>query len=99
MNEPSNFCRSPCPDPCAEAVARGLPIHRNSPRPPHVFVREQARGRTIERTLEGGEVDLLEPPYTIGNDEPFISDQTVRTDVVHENGMAEYDTRKSFQLT
>jgi len=95
MNEPANFCRYPCPDPYTEAAAQGLPPPRNSPRPPSVLVRESARGRTIERTLEDGEVDLLEPPYTIGNDQPFISDRTARTDIVHENGVVEYDARES----
>ena len=97
MNEPTNFCRYPCLDPYAEAAALGLPPPRNRPRPPHVFVQEPAKGRTIERTLEDGEVDLLEPPYTIANDQPFISDRTARTDVVHENGMVEYNTRELSQ--
>jgi alpha-glucosidase len=98
MNEPANFCRYPCPDPYAEADAQGLPPPRNSPRTrtPHVPVREAARRRTIERILEDGQVDLLEPPYAIGNDQPFISDRTARTDIVHENGVVEYDTRGPF---
>ena len=96
MNEPANFCRYPCPDPYAEAAALGLPPPRNSRRPPYVPVREPERGRAIERVLEDGEVDLLEPPYTIGNDLPFISDRTARTNIVHENGVVEYDTREPF---
>ena len=98
MNEPASFCRYPCLDPYAEAAALGLPPPRNSLPPPPVFVREPARGRKPERSLENAEVDLLEPPYTIGNDQPFISDHTVQTDVVHENGIVEYDTRGSLQI-
>ena len=94
MNEPANFCRYPCLDPFAEAAARGLPRPRNSPRTHSVPVREVPKGRAIENTLEDGQLDLLEPPYTIGNDQPFISDRTARTDVVHENGVVEYDTRE-----
>ena len=95
MNEPANFCRYPCLDPFAEAIAQGLPRPRNTPRTPYVPVREASRGRAVESTREDGELDLLEPPYTIGNDQPFISDRTARTDVVHENGVVEYDTRGS----
>ena len=96
MNEPANFCRYPCLDPYAEAAARGLPRPRNSPRIPYSFVREASRERTNESTLEDGQLDLLEPPYTIGNNESVISDRTARTDIIHENGMVEYDTRESF---
>jgi alpha-glucosidase len=99
MNEPTDFCRYPCPDPYAQAAALGLPPPRNRSRQPRVFSLEYARGRAIERRLEDGEVDLLEPPYTIGNNQPFLSDKTARTDIVHENGMIEYDTRRSFQLS
>ena len=96
MNEPANFCRYPCLDPFAEAAAQGLPRPRNTRRTRSAIVREASRGRTIESTVEDGELDLLEPPYTIGNDQPFISDRTARTDVVHENGVVEYDARESF---
>lgn len=36
------------------------------------------------------------PPYAIGNAQSSLSDRTVQTDVVHDNGLSEYDTHNLY---
>ncbi|KAI1317765.1 putative alpha-glucosidase [Xylariaceae sp. FL0255] len=40
--------------------------------------------------------DLINPPYTINNAAGSLSDKTLNTDLIHENGLAEYDTHNLF---
>ena len=40
--------------------------------------------------------NLTFPPYAIGNAQQSLSDRTVQTDVVHDNGLSEYDTHNIY---
>lgn len=40
--------------------------------------------------------DLLDPPYTIGNVVGGLSNKTIATDLLHENGLALYDTHNLY---
>jgi alpha-glucosidase len=61
------------------------------------------RGGILERQLAGQEMgipgrNLLFPPYAIHNTAPGggISNHTINTDVIHENGLAMYDTHNLY---
>lgn len=40
--------------------------------------------------------DLINPKYTINNTAGSISNKTINTDLIHENGLAEYDTHNMY---
>jgi alpha-glucosidase len=40
--------------------------------------------------------DLLTPPYTIHNAAGALSEKTINTDLIHANGLAEYDTHNMY---
>jgi len=40
--------------------------------------------------------NLIDPPYTIGNDFGGLSDHTVHTDIMHANGLVEYDVHNLY---
>lgn len=83
MNEPASFCSYPCDE--AYGPIDMTKILANLEMPEVVM-------ETRERST--GEVDLLNPPYAIGNLFPRLSDRTAHVDVVHANGWLEYDTRE-----
>jgi alpha-glucosidase len=101
MNDPASFCTYPCTDPYAEAVRQGLPPKRTNPppqstRPLSIGASDtQAIVHLIQRdTLGSNYSNVLTPPYAIANAAGSLSDRTAFTNVVHSNGLIEYDTRK-----
>lgn len=103
MNDPASFCTYPCTDPYAEAVRQGLPPNRTSPPPqstlplPVDLSAIQVIAHLIQRdtdTLGSNYSDVLTPPYAIANAAGNLSDRTAFTNVVHSNGLSEYDTRE-----
>lgn len=92
MNEPASFCTYPCDDPYKQAKDQNLPPPRNGP-PPSDALYEAESDDITKKRRSNDEIDLLNPPYAIGNALPSISDRTAHTDVVHANGLVEYDTR------
>ena len=95
MNEPASFCTYPCDDPYKQAKDQNLPPKRNGP-PPSDALYDVKSDKKIKKRQTNGEIDLLDPPYSIGNPLPYLSDRTAHTDVVHANGLIEYDTRTCF---
>ncbi|CCX06613.1 family 31 glycosyl hydrolase [Pyronema domesticum] len=86
MNEPANFCRYPCNNPentpNTGTKRRSLPM-------------SSALGQLATRQTTGK--NYISPPYAIHNDIEFgLSDRTVHTDVVHENGLIEYDVHNLY---
>ena len=96
MNEPASFCTYPCDDPYKQAKDQNLPPPRNGPPPSDALY--EVESDKVKKRQTDGEVDLLNPPYSIGNALPYISDRTAHTDIVHANGLVEYDTRAYFLL-
>ena len=103
MNEASNFCVWPCTNATAFAVENGFP-----PAPPPLRTtweplpgfpkdfqppaRRQAQG--LMKGLPGR--DYINPPYAIANAGGSLSNHTIFTDLVHSNGLVEYDTHNLF---
>lgn len=103
MNEPASFCSYPCADPYAEAVSQQMPPDRiTSPPPSDAPLPIESPNSTslfqlLRRQLNGSGSnysDILTPPYAINNAAGNLSDRTAFTDVVHANGLTEYDTRR-----
>jgi alpha-glucosidase len=101
MNDPASFCTYPCADPYAEAVKQGLPPNRTSPPPqstlplPIDASDTQVIAHLIQRDTPGSNYsNVLTPPYAIANAAGNLSDRTAFTDVIHSNGLIEYDTRE-----
>ncbi|CCA73687.1 related to alpha-glucosidase b [Serendipita indica DSM 11827] len=100
MNEPASFCEYPCANPSAEASSQNLPPSRTSPPPDKTA--SLPIGTTIPSLtaslLKRGSnyTDVLNPPYAIGNVLPHLSDRTAFTNVVHANGLIEYDTHNLY---
>ncbi|KAK5197383.1 hypothetical protein LTR99_000254 [Exophiala xenobiotica] len=108
MNEASNFCNYPCSDPSGYAEENGFPPKpppvRNGPavtlegfpadfQPPTKAKRE-ASPRASMLGLSGRR--LINPPYTIRNAAGGLSNKTLDTDLVHYNGLVEYDTHNLY---
>jgi alpha-glucosidase len=89
MNEPASFCNYPCNDPAAQAIAQGLPPNRTTPAPP-----PNAPIILSKRTENETGLDLLNPPYSIHVATNGLSDRSSYTNIIHANGLTEYDTRK-----
>ncbi|KAI5837213.1 alpha-glucosidase [Morchella snyderi] len=98
MNEPTNFCDYPCVDPEQTAIDRGMPPAappvRAPPRelPGFPFTQQQKSKAKRQEVEE----NLTYPPYDIANGWPSISDRTAATDIVHANGIAEYDAHNLY---
>jgi alpha-glucosidase len=111
MNEAANFCDWPCSDPVAWAQEHNFPPEPPAARPnpsslpgfPEVFQpghgnakkagrRDQEPGKKLG--LQGR--DLINPPYQIANAAGSISNHTINTDLIHSNGLAEYDTHNLY---
>lgn len=91
MNEPSNFCHYPCIDPRME----NLKIHNTTSALP-------LNSRISRRSTPSGDKiglpgrDLDNPQYRIHNSEGILSDRTANTTLIHQNGMAMYDTHNIY---
>ncbi|PGH02775.1 hypothetical protein AJ79_07540 [Helicocarpus griseus UAMH5409] len=107
MNDPANFCNYPCADP--EKYAEDFdyppdpPAVRPNPRPlpgfPPEFQPPQALGKRADehghkKGLPGR--DLINPPYKIDNEAGSLSNKTADTDLIHANGLAEYDVHNIY---
>ncbi|PVG01300.1 alpha-glucosidase [Serendipita vermifera] len=107
MNEPANFCLYPCLDPWGEAVRQGLPPNRTTPPPasdePLPISSTVAKiwgtnnNEWSKRAPDANNYsDILFPPYRINNAASSLSERTASTDVVHANGLTEYDTHNLY---
>ena len=108
MNEASNFCTFPCPDPEQFAIEDGdppapPPVRPSSPRPLPGFPADfQPRVSKRSSAVRGSKAglpgrNLLEPPYQIANAYGIISNKTITTDSVHVGkGYVEYDTHNIY---
>lgn len=110
MNEPANFCNFPCADPAAYSEENNFPPPRpparpGNPRPlpgfpidfqPNTTTTSVKRQEQFGLMLGLPDRDLLDPPYAIENDAGSLSNKTVHTDVVHQNGLVEYDTHNLY---
>jgi alpha-glucosidase len=106
MNEPSNFCPWPCDDPAGFTRDSGWinhpppPSRKHSERPsipgfpddfqPRLSALKETDIRGSKKGLPGR--DLINPKYQIYNFWGPISSSTADTDLIHSNGLAEYDT-------
>lgn len=105
MNEGANFCDYPCEDPEGWERDNDLPPApppvRPNPRPLPGFPPEfqpphgkRAVRKGSKSGLPGRE--LIDPPYAIKNEAGSISNKTLNTDLVHANGLVEYDTHNLY---
>ena len=112
MNEASNFCPYPCSDPAGFAASNGdpptpPPVRSSNPQSipgwPADFQPAGGSSRIKRQTgnatgsmlgLPGR--DLIDPPYSIHNAAGSISSLTLATDLIHSNGLAEYDTHNLY---
>ena len=106
MNEASNFCVYPCSDP--EGFARDNKFPPQPPpvrttwnplpgfpadfQPPHSTLRRQAQGS--KHGLPGR--NLIDPPYMINNAAGSLSNHTINSNLIHANGLTEYDTHNLY---
>ncbi|KAF4614964.1 hypothetical protein D9613_003515 [Agrocybe pediades] len=92
MNEPASFCNAPCENPFEQAIEQDLPPPRANPPPaPNVPLFGNANTKLTKR-----EVDVINPPYAINNAAGSLSNKTAHTDIVHANGLTEYDTHNLY---
>ena len=103
MNEASNFCVWPCTNATAFAIENNFP----PPPPPIRSTWEPLPGfpddfqppakRQVGGSMKGlpGR-DYINPPYTIANAGGSLSNHTIFTDLVHSNGLVEYDTHNLY---
>ncbi|GAD99202.1 alpha-glucosidase, putative [Paecilomyces variotii No. 5] len=111
MNEASNFCPWPCADPQAYAEENNYPpapppARTSNPRPlpgfpsdfqPSDSIKFEKRALTQSRQKLGlSGRDLINPPYHIDNAAGSISNLTIRTDLTHAGGYADYDTHNLY---
>jgi alpha-glucosidase len=95
MNEAANFCDFPCADPAGFAATAGNPPPRPAPPPANgtpIFQKRQASSTNSTSSTE----NLLNPPYAIHNALDQLSQHTIRTDLIHANGLNEYDTHNLY---
>ena len=112
MNEASNFCPYPCPDPVGFAISNGdpppaPPVRPSNPRPlpgyPPDFQPHSSR-RVLKRSAstKGSKLglpgrNLIYPPYKIHNAAIELSNKTISTDTVHQpEGYVDYDTHNMY---
>lgn len=106
MNEASNFCPYPSSNPFEFAVSDDLPPAPPPVRaPPRVLPGFPAILQPSKRSLYTHQArsklgvpnrNLIDPPYTISNAQGLISNLTIKTDLVHANGVADYDVHNLY---
>lgn len=105
MNDASNMCTWPCEDAFRWAEEKGYPPApppmRSNPRPlpgfppsfqPAKSKRDQGKGQKLGLPNR----DYINPTYQIKNEAGSLSNQTLWTDLVHANGVVEYDTHNLY---
>lgn len=92
MNEPASFCRYPCINPQIETTKSNNATTALQQLPMRPRRRETGFGRKIG--LPGRDLD--NPLYKINNFDGVLSDRTANTTIIHENGMAMYDTHNIY---
>ena len=112
MNEASNFCTFPCPDPEGFAAANGDPpappaVRPSNPmalpgwpadfQPSNVSTKRLLFSRQAAGSMIGlPNRDLLNPPYMIKNAAGVLSAATINSDLIHYGGYAEYDVHNMY---
>lgn len=111
MNEASNFCPWPCADPGAYAEENDYPpapppARASNPRPLPGFPSDfQPSGSRMSQRRAPNDPsqklglpgrNLTNPPYQIHNAAGSISNLTIRTDLTHAGGYADYDTHNLY---
>jgi alpha-glucosidase len=101
-----SFCNYPCSDPAAFAEAQGFP-----PKPPPVrngpaislpgFPADFQPPKKRQTMAPGNKTGLpgrklINPPYMIRNAAGSLSNKTIDTNLVHYNGLVEYDTHNLY---
>lgn len=111
MNEAANFCDWPCKDPWKWERDNDLPPApppvRENPRPLPGFPDEfqppksNSKRAPVEKRKKMGLPgrDLINPPYKIDNDAGSLSNKTIFTDLIHANGLVEYDVHNLYGLS
>ncbi|KAH9939453.1 alpha-glucosidase [Amylocystis lapponica] len=98
----SDFLGVVWPDPFGQAAAQGLPPRRTTIPPDidtPIFVNSTSGSSAVVRKRDGQSgLDVLNPPYAIANAAGDLSNRTSYTNVMHANGMMEYNTRQSASL-
>ncbi|KAG8761937.1 hypothetical protein FRC15_008759, partial [Serendipita sp. 397] len=90
----------PCSDPSAEATSQGLPPSRTSPPPASTLslpIGTSAPSLTSNLLKRDNMyTNVLNPPYAIHHAADNLSARTAFTNVIHSNGLIEYDTHNLF---
>ncbi|KAG8686180.1 hypothetical protein FRC09_014300, partial [Ceratobasidium sp. 395] len=94
MNEPASFCLYPCDNPEEQAVGNPPP-RKTSPPDANTPIFQNVTKRMIDVRKAAGP-NYNDPPYKIGNVLPHLADHTTSMDLVHANGLVEYDTHNLF---
>lgn len=111
MNEAANFCNWPCSNPAQYAADNKFPpapppVRNSSPialpgfppdfQPQNTSskVKRQAPSSGTMKGLPGR--NLVSPPYQIQNAAGSLSNKTINTDLIHYNGLTEYDTHNLY---
>ncbi|KZS89841.1 alpha-glucosidase [Sistotremastrum niveocremeum HHB9708] len=97
MNEPASFCSYPCLDPYAKARQRNFPPPRLTPPPKPdtpIFTPDNTFTAQYGNNLERR--SILDPPYEPFNAAGPLSERTAHVNVVHQNGLVEYDTHNLY---
>jgi len=101
-----------CSDPFGYAEEQGFPpepppVRNSSPialpgfppdfQPPSSTAKLRLRRQDGAGSKQGlPDRDLIEPPYSIQNAAGSLSNKTINTDLVHYNGLVEYDTHNLY---
>ncbi|RDI77048.1 hypothetical protein Vi05172_g12975 [Venturia inaequalis] len=112
MNEAANFCPYPCANPQAYAEKNYMPPspaplrYNNRPTiagfPAGFQPKLNASKRSLQRRQSSGNMlglpgrDLINPKYLIKNAAGSLSNFTISSELIHYNGLTEYDTHNLF---
>ncbi|EEQ27204.1 putative alpha-glucosidase [Microsporum canis] len=109
MNEAANFCDWPCSDPerwerdhdlppappPVRPIPRPLPGFPGELQPKSVKTAKRDEIKVPNKAGLPGR-DLIDPPYRINNEAGSINNKTMDTNLVHSNGLVEYDTHNLY---
>lgn len=111
MNEAANFCNAPCLDPFGYAEENDFPpepppVRNSSPialpgfppdfQPPTNAARLKRQDMAVGSKMGLPGRNVTYPPYEIQNAAGSLSNKTINTDLVHYNGLIEYDTHNLY---